>query len=650
MQRGTTLAFVAATVLAALPLAADRTAPLGFGMATAQAAVDVDINLFFTSLEPHGVWIPSAEYNYIWVPTSVDRDWSPYSNGRWVWTQEYGWYFVSDEPFAWIVYHYGRWGYDPLVGWYWVPGTKFAGAWVAWRRGTTAVAWAPLPPQGRGYATTVNVSININTVPQYYWRVVPVAQFLAPQLRTVVKPATIEVALFQQTQPAGTVIIQNNVVVNNVINLTFIEQQTKQKVEVVKVAAVDDPQQARNQPATATTEVKAFVAEVKPPAPDMKPTKVVAKAEAQQQARTKDQVDATLAAGKIGALAPTPGEPGAAPANPRCADPAFARSNPRTCPPAGSTAATGGAAGTTTPPAGATGQGTAGTTAATGGASGTTTPPAGATGQGTAGTTAATGGAAGTTTPPAGATGQAQGGAAATATVTPANPRCADAAFARNNPRTCATQSGAPASAGANVTGTGTTTPPAAGANANTGAAAGAATPAPRPAATDPRCANQAFARNNPRTCATSGAANTGASLSPPAGAAAGAAATGSTAATTPQATPPTGTSGQGNADATATVSGGNPRCADAAFARNNPRTCPMPDGAGPNVNAGASASARGGGAQGNVTVQGNVQNERCRDQTFARNNPTICRPVQGNAPAATAPRAPQAESSAPQY
>src|ERR1043166_1340907 len=140
------LALAAAAVLAAAPITLDRSQPT---VATASAATEVDINLFFTSLSPYGSWVPSPDYNYVWVPTQVDANWSPYTNGHWVYTDRYGWYFVSDEPFAWVVYHYGRWGYDPLVGWYWVPGTNWAPAWVAWRRGDTTVAGRRGPRRAR---------------------------------------------------------------------------------------------------------------------------------------------------------------------------------------------------------------------------------------------------------------------------------------------------------------------------------------------------------------------------------------------------------------------------------------------------------------------------------------------------------------------
>lgn len=89
---------------------------------------DVDISIFYEELGPYGEWIDLPPYGWVWSPYGVDYDWRPYQEGHWVWT-EYGWTWVSDEPFGWAVYHYGRWHYDNYYGWIWVPGT----IWV--RRG-----------------------------------------------------------------------------------------------------------------------------------------------------------------------------------------------------------------------------------------------------------------------------------------------------------------------------------------------------------------------------------------------------------------------------------------------------------------------------------------------------------------------------------
>ena len=278
MYRSIPLAFVAAALLSAAPIALDRTAAPGVVMATASAAASVDINVFFTSLSPYGSWIPSSDYNYVWVPSQVAADWSPYTNGHWIYTDEYGWYFESDEPFASIVYHYGRWGFDPLVGWYWVPGTNWAPAWVAWRQDNDDIGWAPLPPQGNGYATDVNITLNIGQVPDHYWRFVPSNQFLAPQLRTVAFTGDTHPDVFRATQPSGFARVQNNVVINNVITLNFVEQQTKQKVTPTRINTVSDPKQASgpggDKGGKPDGSINAFIASLAPPDKSVKPDKI----------------------------------------------------------------------------------------------------------------------------------------------------------------------------------------------------------------------------------------------------------------------------------------------------------------------------------------------------------------------------------------
>jgi hypothetical protein len=237
---------------------------------TAEAAVNVSFDLFFNNLEPYGSWVQTTDHPYVFVPANVGPNWVPYSNGHWIYTDRFGWYFESDEPFASVTYHYGRWAYSDDIGWYWVPGTRWAPAWVVWRRGGGHVGWAPLPPEGTGYAVDANVTVT--DVPDRYWVFVPVEQFLAPQLNVVVEFGDRAHDVFAQTEFAGPVVVQNNVIVNNVIDINFIQQQTNQKVVVHQVQEVNDPKQAA--PANGAA-VKAFVANVEPPKPNIKPTQVV---------------------------------------------------------------------------------------------------------------------------------------------------------------------------------------------------------------------------------------------------------------------------------------------------------------------------------------------------------------------------------------
>jgi len=108
----------------------------------------VALDDFVAALEPLGDWYLHAKWGRAWKPRNVPADWRPYQKGRWAHT-ELGWYWVSDEPWAWATYHFGRWFVDALAGWTWVPGRQWAPAWVVWREGQGLVGWAPLGPDGK---------------------------------------------------------------------------------------------------------------------------------------------------------------------------------------------------------------------------------------------------------------------------------------------------------------------------------------------------------------------------------------------------------------------------------------------------------------------------------------------------------------------
>jgi len=106
---------------------------------------------FEAPLATHGVWVQVGSYGRCWRPAHVAVGWRPYCLGEWVWT-DCGWYWASDEPWAWACYHYGWWVYDTDRGWVWVPGVEWAPAWVSWRVGGGYIGWAPLCPPGRFFA------------------------------------------------------------------------------------------------------------------------------------------------------------------------------------------------------------------------------------------------------------------------------------------------------------------------------------------------------------------------------------------------------------------------------------------------------------------------------------------------------------------
>ena len=70
---------LAGIALAALCLPVAALSPgMPFGASEAQAqSVNVSFQLFFDQLEPHGVWVRHARYNYVFCPTGVDASWRP---------------------------------------------------------------------------------------------------------------------------------------------------------------------------------------------------------------------------------------------------------------------------------------------------------------------------------------------------------------------------------------------------------------------------------------------------------------------------------------------------------------------------------------------------------------------------------------------
>src|SRR5439155_4844890 len=174
-----------ATSLIAWPIAAKADIAFSAGL---QIRSPAD---FYEPLTPYGGWVEVRSYGRCWHPARVAAGWRPYGIGHWEWT-DCGWYWVSDEPWAWACYHYGSWVYDPVHFWVWVPGVEWAPAWVTWRVGGGYIGWAPLPPH--------HVSVAV-AGPQFVF--VQAGRFHEP-----VRPATVIVN--------NTTIINKTAVINNV--------------------------------------------------------------------------------------------------------------------------------------------------------------------------------------------------------------------------------------------------------------------------------------------------------------------------------------------------------------------------------------------------------------------------------------------------
>lgn len=174
-----------AVVSLAAPIVAGHLAP-----AAAQPAAQE----WVLALEPHGRFVKHPRFGQVWILGRRPHDWRPYEYGRWVYTDEWGWYWVSDpdeEDWGWVTYHYGRWAFDRRIGWFWVPGHEWAPAWVDWRYGDGYVGWAALPPD--------DLLADYEAEPAL-WLLAPLRYLTSPRLRTYVVPQRQRLRVFRATR------------------------------------------------------------------------------------------------------------------------------------------------------------------------------------------------------------------------------------------------------------------------------------------------------------------------------------------------------------------------------------------------------------------------------------------------------------------
>ena len=212
---------------------------------------------FYEPLAPQGEWVVIGSYGRCWRPGHVARDWRPYCNGHWQRTDA-GWYWFSDEQWAWATYHYGRWDFSDQYGWYWVPQTQWAPAWVSWHEGGGYVGWAPLQPS---VTISVNGFVGFNAA-----RIQPRSYVFVEQRRFLdpIQPSTVVVnntTIINKTTIISNTKIVNNTVINEGPATTVIEKASGRTVQAVPVRELRQKQEApviaRQQASTPAIEKKA---------------------------------------------------------------------------------------------------------------------------------------------------------------------------------------------------------------------------------------------------------------------------------------------------------------------------------------------------------------------------------------------------------
>ncbi len=108
-------------------------------------------------LDESGEWEYRRGYGYLWRPAVVPAGWGPYSTGRWIWVEPWGWTWLDEAVWGWAPFHYGRWVYLDRY-WYWAPGPVIAHPVYA----PALVAWY-------GYGLGVSVSVSVGFGPALGW-------------------------------------------------------------------------------------------------------------------------------------------------------------------------------------------------------------------------------------------------------------------------------------------------------------------------------------------------------------------------------------------------------------------------------------------------------------------------------------------------
>jgi hypothetical protein len=194
-----------------------------------------NLGIFYSSLSPYGEWV-NADVGFAWRPLHVNHQWRPYLHGRWAWT-DYGWYWVSNEPFGWATFHYGRWTYDDYYGWIWIPDRVWGPAWVEWRYDDDYIGWAPLTPYAQFSMNAGIVWSNHWVAPVHYWNFLSCRRFTTARVSDYVEPVERTRRIFGHTRGVVDIRSDRNRVINGGIDARFVERRAN--IRIPRVDVVD---------------------------------------------------------------------------------------------------------------------------------------------------------------------------------------------------------------------------------------------------------------------------------------------------------------------------------------------------------------------------------------------------------------------------
>ena len=234
----------------------------------------VSISYFYESLAPYGEWFQDSSYGWCWTPYDEPANWRPYSDGHWTYS-DYGWLWVSNEPWGWASYHYGRWFFDDSYGWTWVPGYEWAPAWVAWRSSDDGwVGWAPLPPTARWDDSAGLNYTDSNSIPPDRWSFVPRQHVFDVRLTVQLSPIGRNVTFLGRSRDATRYEVRDGRAANVGLDVTQVESNLGRRVPRVNIVDADKPTRGAGQK-VGKNGVAFFRPAVQPSPPDQAPPPAV---------------------------------------------------------------------------------------------------------------------------------------------------------------------------------------------------------------------------------------------------------------------------------------------------------------------------------------------------------------------------------------
>ena len=183
----------------------------------------------YEDLDEYGRWHYDPNYGNVWSPSGVAYDWAPYRYGHWVYVSPWGWTWVEDEPWGFAPFHYGRWAYTG-GGWCWVPGPVA----VAPVYSPALVAFVG----GGGFHVGVGVGVG--------WFPLGPGEVYVPWYRT--SPRYVQSVNITNTRVTNIQVtnVYNNVTVNHVNNITYVNQRQGRGITVVNQQTFVNAQSVHN--------------------------------------------------------------------------------------------------------------------------------------------------------------------------------------------------------------------------------------------------------------------------------------------------------------------------------------------------------------------------------------------------------------------